>query len=104
MYAIIETGGKQFRVKEGDTIYIEKLNLNSGDNYTFDKVLAVFDDNSGVKFGSPFLNDVKVIGSVVTQVKGKKIIVFKYKQKKDYRRKNGHRQPYTKIQIDKIEV
>lgn len=105
MYAIIETGGKQYKVKEGDIIYIEKLDLNSNDSCEFGNVLAVFgDDGSNVKFGKPFVDGAKVKASVVAQVKGKKIVVFKYKPKKDYRRKNGHRQPYTKVKIEKIEV
>ncbi|BAK80898.1 50S ribosomal protein L21 [Candidatus Arthromitus sp. SFB-rat-Yit] len=102
MHAIIETGGKQYRVKEGDTVYIEKLDLDANSSSEFNRVLAVFDDNS-TKIGSPFVEGVKVKFTVVAHVKGKKIIVFKYKAKKDYRRKNGHRQPYTKIIIDKIE-
>lgn len=102
MYAIIETGGKQYRVKEGDTIYVEKLDLDVNSSYEFDKVLAIFDENN-TKIGNPFVAGVKVKSTVVAHVKGRKIVVFKYKPKKDYRRKNGHRQPYTKITIDKIE-
>lgn len=104
MYAIIETGGKQYRVKEGDILYIEKLDLSANDACEFTNVLAVFGEGSATKFGKPFVNGAKVKASVVAQVKGKKIIVFKYKPKKDYRRKNGHRQPYTKVRIEKIEV
>lgn len=103
MYAIIETGGKQYKIKEGDTIYVEKLDLKESDTYYLNNVLAVFVDESNVKFGRPYLEEAKVKVSCVAQVKGRKIIVFKYKPKKDYRRKNGHRQPYTKIRIDKIE-
>lgn len=104
MYAIIETGGKQYKVKEGDIIYIEKLDLNANDSCEFNNVLAIFGEGSNVKFGKPFVDGAKVKASVVAQVKGKKIIVFKYKPKKDYRRKNGHRQPYTKVKIEKIEA
>lgn len=104
MYAIIETGGKQYRVKEGDFIYVEKLDLSANDTYEFNNVLAIFGGESGTRFGEPFVSGVKVKASVVAQVKGKKIVVFKYKPKKDYRRKNGHRQPYTKVKIEKIEV
>ena len=104
MYAIIETGGKQYKVKEGDIIYIEKLDLNANDSCEFNNVLDVFGEGSNVKFEKPFVDGAKVKASVVAQVKGKKIIVFKYKPKKDYRRKNGHRQPYTKVKIEKIEA
>ncbi len=103
MYAIVETGGKQYKVKEGDIIYIEKLDLAANDSCEFTNVLAVYSE-SGVKFGKPFLEGAKVKGNVVAQVKGKKIVVFKYKPKKDYRVKNGHRQPYTKVKIEKIEA
>ncbi len=103
MYAIIETGGKQYRVKEGDTIYVEKLDQEANSTYTFDKVLAVFDDKT-LTVGNPVVSGAKVESTVVAHVKGKKIIVFKYKPKKDYRRKNGHRQPYTKITINKISL
>lgn len=103
MYAIIETGGKQYRVKEGDTIYVEKLDLEVDSDYEFDKVLAVFDDNN-VTIGNPVVKGAKVQSTIVAHVKGRKIVVFKYKPKKDYRRKNGHRQPYTKIIINKIEM
>ena len=102
MHAIVETGGKQYRVKEGDTVYVEKLDLDIDSSSEFDKVLAIFDKNN-IKLGSPFLKGAKVKFDVVAHVKGKKIIVFKYKPKKDYRRKNGHRQPYTKNTISKIE-
>ncbi len=104
MYAVIETGGKQYKVKEGNVIYIEKLDLSVNDTYEFNNVLAVFSEEYGAKFGNPFIIGAKVKFTVVAQVKGKKIIVFKYKPKKDYRRKNGHRQPYTKVRIEKIEV
>lgn len=104
MYAIIETGGKQYRVREGDVLYIEKLDLSVNDACEFNNVLAVFGENSVAKFGKPFVNGARVKASVVAQVKGRKIIVFKYKPKKDYRRKNGHRQPYTKVRIEKIEA
>ncbi|MBS4535859.1 50S ribosomal protein L21 [Clostridium sp. D2Q-14] len=101
MYAVIETGGKQYRVQEGDTLFIEKIAGNEGDSVNFDKVLLV-SDNGDVKVGNPFIGDVTVDGSIVEQGKGKKIIVYKYKAKKDYRRKQGHRQPYTKVKIEKI--
>ena len=97
MHAIIETGGKQYKVAEGDTLFIEKLPVEAGDNVTFDKVLAVIDGDKAT-FGTP------VVAEVVKNGKGKKIIVFKYKPKKNYRRKQGHRQPYTKVIIGKISV
>lgn len=101
MYAVIETGGKQYRVQEGDTLFVEKIAGNEGDSVKFDKVLLVSNDGD-VKVGKPFVEEVTVDGSIVEHGKGKKIIVFKYKAKKDYRRKQGHRQPYTKVKIEKI--
>ena len=95
MHAIIETGGKQYKVAEGDTLFI--------DNVTFDKVLAVIDGDKAT-FGTPVVEGAKVEANVVKNGKGKKIIVFKYKPKKNYRRKQGHRQPYTKVTIGKISV
>ena len=103
MHAIIETGGKQYKVAEGDTLFIEKLPVEAGDNVTFDKVLAVLDGDSA-KFGAPTVSGASVTANVVKNGKGKKIIVFKYKPKKNYRRKQGHRQPYTKVTIGKISV
>lgn len=102
MYAIIETGGKQYRVQEGDILEIEKLNCEAGSVYTFDKVLAVAKDDGTVNFGKPYLSDAKVDAKVLEHGKGKKIIVFKYKPKKNERKKRGHRQPFTKVQIEKI--
>lgn len=101
MYAIVKTGGKQYRVSEGDVIYIEKLEVAEGEKVVFDEVLVVSKDGD-VKVGSPVVSGAKVEGTVVKNGKGKKVIVFKYKPKKDYRKKQGHRQPYTKVQIDKI--
>ena len=103
MNAIIETGGKQYRVAEGDTLFIEKLPVEAGDTVTFDKVLAVLDGDKAT-FGAPVVEGAKVTASVVKNGKGKKVIVFKYKPKKGYRRKQGHRQPYTKVTIGKIEA
>ena len=100
MYAIIATGGKQYRVSEGDVIYIEKLDVEVDSTVSFDVLLM---ENEGdVKVGTPVVEGVKVEGKVVGQVRGDKIIVFKYKSKKNYRRKQGHRQPYTKVEITKI--
>ena len=103
MHAIIETGGKQYKVAEGDTLFIEKLPIEAGDTVTFDKVLAVLDGDKAT-FGAPVVDGAKVTASVVKNGKGKKVIVFKYKPKKGYRRKQGHRQPYTKVTIGKIEA
>lgn len=102
MYAIIETGGKQYRVSEGDTLYIEKLAAEPGASYTVEKVLAVEKDGQ-LKLGTPLVEGARVICKVEKQGKGKKIIVFKYKPKKNYRRKKGHRQPFTKVVVEKIE-
>ena len=103
MHAIIETGGKQYKVAEGDTLFIEKLPVEAGDNVTFDKVLAILDGDKAT-FGTPVVEGAKVDASVVKNGKGKKVIVFKYKPKKNYRRKQGHRQPYTKVTIGKIHA
>ena len=103
MHAIIETGGKQYKVAEGDTLFIEKLPNEAGDTVTFDKVLAVIDGDK-ITVGTPVVEGAKVDASVVKNGKGKKILVFKYKPKKGYRRKQGHRQPYTKVTIGKISV
>lgn len=102
MYAIIETGGKQVKVEEGQTIYIEKLNAQDGDTVTFDKVLFVGGDN--VQVGSPIVEGATVTAKVEKQGRAKKVIVFKFKAKKNYRKKQGHRQPYTKVVIDKINA
>lgn len=103
MYAIIETGGKQYRVKEGDTLLVEKLEAEQGDMITLDDVLAVSKDGK-LTVGSPIVDGAKVEAKVVEQGKSKKIIVFKYKPKKDYRKKRGHRQLYTKLIIGKINA
>ncbi len=103
MYAIIKTGGKQYRVQEGDVIKVEKLNGESDEQIEFNQVLAISKDDK-ISVGTPFLENAKVIGKVVEQGKSKKVIVFKYKAKKNYRKKQGHRQPYTKVMIEKIEA
>ncbi|MBE6769646.1 MAG: 50S ribosomal protein L21 [Ruminococcaceae bacterium] len=100
MYAIIETGGKQYRVEKGDVIFVEKLNAAEGEEVTFDKVVAV--KNTTLKVGKPFVKDAFVKGTVVKNGKGKKITVFTYKPKKGCARKMGHRQPYTKVEITEI--
>ena len=103
MHAIIETGGKQYKVAEGDTLFIEKLPNEAGEAVTFDKVLAILDDEKAT-IGTPVVEGAKVEANVVKNGKGKKVVVFKYKPKKNYRRKQGHRQPYTKVTIGKISV
>ena len=100
MYAIIETGGKQYRVQEGDVITIEKLNAEVGEKVTFDKVL-VMGEGADAKIGTPYVGE-SVYGEVVENGKGKKVIIYKYKAKKDYRKKQGHRQPFTKVEITGI--
>ena len=101
MYAILETGGKQYRVAEGDVITVEKLPGEAGDAIEFDKVLLLSDEN-GVQVGSPYIDAFKVFGEIVETGKGKKVIVYKYKSKKDYRKKQGHRQPYTMVEITSL--
>lgn len=103
MTAIIVTGGKQYKVAEGDTLFIEKLPAEAGDSVTFDQVLAVIDGETAT-FGAPLVAGAKVEASVVKNGKGKKIRIFKYKPKKGYRKRQGHRQPYTKVTIGKISV
>ncbi len=101
MYAIIETGGKQLKVEEGQEIYVEKLDVEVGKKYTFDKVVAV--ENGKLALGTPYVKGASVACKVVKQDKEKKIVIFKYKQKKgSTRRKQGHRQPYTKLVVEKI--
>ncbi len=101
MYAIIKTGGKQYCVEEGKVITIEKLDVEAGAEVAFDEVLLVSGDN--VKIGQPTVAGAKVTGKVLEQGKGAKIRIFKYKAKSNYRRRQGHRQPFTKVQIEKIE-
>lgn len=103
MYAIIETGGKQYKVSEGDTLFIEKIEAEDGTKVEFDKVLAVSTDD-GLKVGKPYIEKVKVTAEVEKNGKGKKIIVFKYKAKKGYKKMQGHRQPYTRVKIEKISL
>ncbi|QUH26072.1 50S ribosomal protein L21 [Serpentinicella alkaliphila] len=103
MYAIIETGGKQYKVQEGDTVFVEKLDVAEGEVVTLENVLAVSKDGSLV-IGSPIVAGAKVQAKVEKQGKGKKVVIFKYKSKKDYRRKQGHRQPFTKLVIEKINA
>ncbi|MBQ9885825.1 MAG: 50S ribosomal protein L21 [Lachnospiraceae bacterium] len=100
MYAIIATGGKQYKVSEGDIIRVEKLDVEAGQTYTFDQVLAVSDGE--LKVGTPTVAGAKVTASVVGEGKAKKVIVYKYKRKTGYHKKNGHRQTYTELKIESI--
>ena len=103
MYAIVKTGGKQYKVAEGDTIFVEKLEADEGETVVFDQVLTVVNDAS-VKVGRPMVDGAKVTGKVMAHGKGKKILVFKYKAKSNYRKRQGHRQPFTTVVIEKIEA
>jgi large subunit ribosomal protein L21 len=103
MYAVIETGGKQYRVIEGDSIFIEKLETEADALITFDKVVAIGSDDN-FKVGTPYVDGAKVTAKVIKNGKAKKIMIFKYKAKKNYRNRKGHRQPYTNVQIEKIEA
>lgn len=102
MYAIVKTGGKQYKVAEGDVLFVEKLEANEGDVVTLNEVLAVNDGE--LKLGAPVVEGANVQAKVLEQGKNKKIVVYKYKAKKDYRRKNGHRQLYTKLVVEKINA
>ncbi len=102
MYAIIATGGKQYKVSEGDIITIEKLGAAAGESVTFDQVLAV--NNGELVVGSPTVANAAVTATVVKEGRGKKVIVYKYKRKTGYHKKNGHRQAFTQVKIDKINV
>ena len=103
MYAIIATGGKQYKVAEGDVVRVEKLGAEEGASFTFDQVLAVSDDN-GLKIGQPTVSGASVSATVLGEGKAKKVIVYKYKPKSGYHKKNGHRQQYTEVKIDKINA
>ena len=102
-HAIIETGGKQYRVAEGDVVFIEKLDVEAGAAVKFDRVLAIIDEENTV-FGTPVVEGASVSANVVKNGKGKKVRVYKMKPKKGYRRTQGHRQPYTKVQIETINA
>lgn len=103
MYAVIETGGKQYKVQEGDVITIEKLKASVGDKVTFDKVLLI-NDGEKIQVGAPIVEAAKVYGNVIESGKGKKVIIYKYKAKKDFRKKQGHRQPYTMVKIETLSL
>ena len=103
MYAIIETGGKQYKVENGDVLYIEKLDAAEESSVTFDKVVALHNDKD-LKTGAPYIKGASVDARVLKNGKGKKIRIFKYNPKKGYRKRQGHRQPYTKVQIGAIQA
>jgi len=103
MYAIIETGGKQYKVQEGDIITVEKLPIDTGTAYSFDKVLSVADGDKAT-FGAPYIKGASVAASVLGDGKGKKVVVYKFKSKKNHHRKKGHRQPFTRLKIDSINA
>ena len=103
MYAVITTGGKQYRVKEGDILFVERLQAGEGDTVEITDVLAV-GEGEDLKIGTPFVDGAKAVLKVLSQGKAKKIVVFKYKAKKNYRRKQGHRQPFTKVAVEKIQA
>ena len=103
MYAIIESCGKQYKVAEGDVVFFEKLDAEEGKKVTFDNVVMVSEEGK-IQIGNPYVKGVKVEGKVISHGKGKKVLVYKYKAKKNYRRTQGHRQPYTKVEITKIKT
>ena len=103
MYAVIKTGGKQYRVQQGDVIFVEKLNAQADEAVTFDEVLLIGGEDEA-KVGAPLVAGAKVEGKVLSQVKSRKIVVYKYKAKKNERKKQGHRQPYTKVEITAVNA
>ena len=102
MYAIISTGNKQYKVQEGDIITVEKLGVDAGSAYDFDQVLALGGDGADLSIGTPYVSGAKVSASVIGDGKEKKVIIYKFKAKKGFHKKKGHRQPFTKLKIDKI--
>ncbi len=104
MYALIESGGKQYKVSEGTVLKVEKLEAAAGDHLSIDKVLMVNDENGNVKVGNPLVSNARVEVEVMEQGRDKKVVVFKYKRRKNYRKKQGHRQPFTRIKVLKIEA
>ncbi len=103
MYALIQTGGKQFKVSEGTMLKVEKLAGEKGDTLVFDQVLMIAGDEGEAKIGSPILDGAKVTAEIIEQGKNKKVVVYKYKKRKNYRKKQGHRQPFTKVIVKSIE-
>ncbi|MGS0765158.1 50S ribosomal protein L21 [Syntrophomonas curvata] len=104
MYAVIESGGKQYKVSEGSVLKVEKLDAAAGDRLTIDQVLMVSDENGKVKVGDPVVSNARVEVEVMEQGRDKKVVVYKYKKRKNYRRKQGHRQPFTRLKVIKIEA
>ncbi len=104
MYAIIEACGKQYKVAQGDVVFFEKLDAEEGKKVKFDNVILVSEDNGKIEVGNPYVKGAKVEGKVVSHGKAKKILVYKYKAKKNYRRTQGHRQPYTKVEITSVKT
>jgi len=104
VYAIIRAGGKQYRVKEGDTIHLESLSAKAGEKVVLGEVLLVGGGDGGARLGSPLVAKAQVVGTVLEQGKGRKVRVFKYKKRKHYRRTRGHRQSFTALRIDAIEI
>ncbi len=102
MYAVIETGGKQYQVKTGDVVFVEKIDTDA-ETYTFDKVIALGGEGD-LKVGAPYVDGATVIAKVLKQTKGKKVTVYRYKSKKGYHKKKGHRQPFTKVEIQTINA
>jgi len=104
MYALIESGGKQYKVSEGTVLKVEKLEAAAGDRLSIDKVLMVNDENGNVKVGNPLVSNARVEVEVMEQGRNKKVVVFKYKRRKNYRKKQGHRQPFTRLKVLTIEA
>lgn len=103
MYAVMKTGGKQYKVSEGNILKVEKLEAEAGDKITFEEILFLTDGEGNVKVGDPTVSEAKVFAEVIEQGRDKKVVVYKYKKRKNYHKKQGHRQPFTKIRIEKIE-
>jgi large subunit ribosomal protein L21 len=103
VYAIIETGGKQFKVQEGDIITVELLGVEAGSNYSFENVLAISNEDN-FSFGAPYVKGATVLANVIGDGKAKKVVIYKYKSKKGFHKKKGHRQPFTKVKIEKINI
>lgn len=103
MYAVIQTGGKQYKVSEGTVLKVEKLEAEAGDKLSLDQVLLLNDENGSVKIGDPVVKGASVTVEVLEQGREKKVVVYKYKRRKNYHKKQGHRQPFTKIKVEKIE-
>lgn len=104
MYAIIETGGKQYRVQKGDQVHVEKLGVEEGEAVVFDKVLLVSDDDGVIRVGAPYVQGATISGKVLKNGKRKKVLVFRYKAKKNVRKKRGHRQPFTRVEITDFAI